>query len=421
MEKEINFAIGFITGRPNVCKIINHYYKYILEQVKELDEKVNFTVYILYDLNYLNSKEEDFYKINPEVHKYMTIKYLTPEYVMQEKKIVMEKHNLTQEEASLLIGTGYAKARNSILYQALSDGIDYLLFWDDDEYPLACIQNKDEKLTWLDQDNILMHLKYIENADITFGHRCGYTSIFPYIDQEKTDERSIKAYVEAVKNEFTNWEKVKSQLSRNNGTSFAEQEIAKGKGVYEITAKKGDYKWILGSPLCINLNHLNAIPAFYNPEGTRGEDTFFSLCLNNTKVVSVPVYHFHDPFLKYTNILKGGEYPTAFEKAEPQDEKTEQRFYQASRGWIKYRPLYLYLTSPKHYEKEMKTTINNLKLGVSEMNKLFPNKDFSILLSDLEQYSSNVEQDAKNFVNTQKIWDKVKNSLQVAEKANWIK
>ena len=25
MEKEINFGIGFITGRPNVCNIINSY------------------------------------------------------------------------------------------------------------------------------------------------------------------------------------------------------------------------------------------------------------------------------------------------------------------------------------------------------------------------------------------------------------
>ena len=29
MEKEINFGIGFVTGRSNVCKVINSYYEQI--------------------------------------------------------------------------------------------------------------------------------------------------------------------------------------------------------------------------------------------------------------------------------------------------------------------------------------------------------------------------------------------------------
>ena len=37
MKKEINFGIGFITGRPNVCRIINSYYKHLVEQVQDID------------------------------------------------------------------------------------------------------------------------------------------------------------------------------------------------------------------------------------------------------------------------------------------------------------------------------------------------------------------------------------------------
>ena len=33
MEKEINFGIGLVTGRSNVCDIVNNYYKDMLEQV----------------------------------------------------------------------------------------------------------------------------------------------------------------------------------------------------------------------------------------------------------------------------------------------------------------------------------------------------------------------------------------------------
>ena len=34
MEKEINFGIGFVTGRSNVCKVINSYYEQIVEQTE---------------------------------------------------------------------------------------------------------------------------------------------------------------------------------------------------------------------------------------------------------------------------------------------------------------------------------------------------------------------------------------------------
>ena len=67
MNKEINFGIGFVTGRSNVCKVINSYYNYVLEQLEEYDGKVNLTFYILYDLSYQHAKRTDFYGIIPEI------------------------------------------------------------------------------------------------------------------------------------------------------------------------------------------------------------------------------------------------------------------------------------------------------------------------------------------------------------------
>ena len=77
MKKEINFGIGFITGRSNICKIVNSYYEYLTEQVKDLDIKVNFVIFILFDLTYQFTTRIDFYGILPEVYKHMTIKYIT--------------------------------------------------------------------------------------------------------------------------------------------------------------------------------------------------------------------------------------------------------------------------------------------------------------------------------------------------------
>ena len=141
MKKEINFGIGFITGRPNVCRIINSYYKHLVEQVQDMDVKVNFTVFILFDLGYQFTTRTDFYGILPDVYKYMRIKYITPEEIDEEKKILMSKYGLTKNEADLFIGKGYAKARNMILYTALRKKMDYLLFWDDDEYPVATLKD----------------------------------------------------------------------------------------------------------------------------------------------------------------------------------------------------------------------------------------------------------------------------------------
>ena len=63
MKNEINFGIGFVTGRSNVCNIINTYYKNILEQKQRDHRKIAVTIYVLYDLTYQNLKREEFYNI----------------------------------------------------------------------------------------------------------------------------------------------------------------------------------------------------------------------------------------------------------------------------------------------------------------------------------------------------------------------
>ena len=69
MEDSIEFGIGFLAGRPNVCRIINSYYKDILNQIKLYKKKVNITIFILYDLEYQFSDRSYFYNILPEVYE----------------------------------------------------------------------------------------------------------------------------------------------------------------------------------------------------------------------------------------------------------------------------------------------------------------------------------------------------------------
>ena len=55
MNDTIEFGIGFVTGRPNVCKIINSYYKNMIEQLEKSEKKVNLTIFMLYESTFICS------------------------------------------------------------------------------------------------------------------------------------------------------------------------------------------------------------------------------------------------------------------------------------------------------------------------------------------------------------------------------
>ena len=69
MEKEINFGFGFVTGRANVCNIINNYYEDMLEQVSRYGKKVKITIFVLFDSAYQQTPREEFYNIQTPVYK----------------------------------------------------------------------------------------------------------------------------------------------------------------------------------------------------------------------------------------------------------------------------------------------------------------------------------------------------------------
>jgi len=408
MENTIQFGLGFVTGRPNVCKVINSTYEQLIEQFNNTKTKIELTIFILFDLGYQYTTRVDFYGLMPNVYKDIKIKYITPEDIEEMKKRIVGKGILSKEETNLFFGHGHAKGRNTLMYYALLRKMDYLLFWDDDEYPVACIKNNETKeITWKKQDNISKHFEYIPNADVTIGYHCGYISPIPYVElNQDVDETLFRNYIEAISNDIISWDSIRDKFVKDNGITYAENDLADGKGAYEIQMENAG-KWVAGSTLCLNLNHIDKIPAFYNPEGARGEDTFFSTKLQDTKVIKVPVYHFHDGFLKYTNILRG-KYPKTLRKIKVEDEQIAKRFIQASRGWIKYKPLLLYVTDKEKYKEKINQIYQKLQEGIPEINKLFENEDCNILLEDLKQYDKNVKKHYEEYLKTNEIWNKLK-------------
>ena len=417
MKDSINFGIGFITGRPNVCRIINSYAKYLSEQVQDLDFKVNITVFVLFDLGYQFTTRTDFYGILPETYKYVNIKYITPEQIEEDKKILQSKYDLTEEDTNLFIGKGYGKARNAILYHALKKKIDYLLFWDDDEYPLAAMK-KGSELFWKKQPTIREHIKNIKNADVTCGRRCGVMSPIPYIEYTKDfKEEDYKRFIDGISNEAIYWEAVQSTRKKDAFLGYAdEKDVLNDETIKEISNGE-KAPMILGSNLCLNLKHLDKIAAFYNPPNARGEDTFFSTALfeKGTKVLSIPVYHFHDGFLKFTRLMQG-IYPKNPLKVNLEDASVEQRFYKACIGWMRYKPLYFYIVQRDEYSKIIKKSCDDLDKSVDKLSKQFETCDFRNLLPELDVYDKTVKTHYDEYVRVNEIWDKLKFNIATGKK-----
>ena len=408
--RNLNIAIGFVTGRPNVCNIINTYYEYVKKQMQSFYKFTNISFYILYDLDYQDAKKEDFYNLKPEIfeEENIKVKYITPEDVAELKQKMMDKYKLTTENVNAIIGNGHAKGRNTVMYSAYCDNMDYLLFWDDDEYPVACLKNEDGTINWQMQDNVLKHIETMEkyNADVTIGYHCGYISPIPYMNFENEEnEQAINHFIKAISNEIVTWESIKEKYEKSNGVTFAENSILNGEP-YELLSEDGN-KFVAGSTLCINLNHIEKIPAFYNPVNARGEDTFFSLNLAEAKVMKVPVYHFHDGFLKYRQIMSN-KFPKTLRLIRHSEDTVEKRFYKACLGWIKYKPLLVYILEKDKYRDIINDVYNRLEKSIPKINSLYPNYDFRQITEALKTYDQNVENDYNSYIEVNNIWNELK-------------
>ena len=124
MDETIKIAIGFVTGRPNVCKVINNMYDEMLEQLKDLNPNIKLTIFILFDLSYQKTTRVDFYSILPQVYKNIKVRYITPEDIEEEKKKLIGRYEFTKKEVDLILGHGHAKGRNTLLYYATKSRYD---------------------------------------------------------------------------------------------------------------------------------------------------------------------------------------------------------------------------------------------------------------------------------------------------------
>ncbi len=402
-----NVGIGFATGRKNFQNVLKAYINNWLEYGLINEQSIRLHLFIAYDLKYQNTQIEDYRNIEPSLKEMLaSITYIGEQKTKEEAEILIARGLVNEKEAGLVFGEGYAKKRNSILYFAIKSKMDKLIFLDDDEYPVAVFKSPKEQIFWMGQSIVGTHLKFNSKADITHGHHCGYISPIPRIVFNDTlSEVDFRLFIETISNDIISWEKIKESIIENNGITYASEDIITNPATKEVAEING-MKFISGANICFNLKKNSKIPPFYNPPGARGEDTFMSTCLSELKVLKVPCYAFHDGFSTCGNILNG-VLPVHFSPVHGNTEFEKNRFIRAALGWIRYKPLLLYITQKENYPALIEQIKRNLLQTLPKLCGYFKTNKFEQLLAELKYYDKNVQRHFTAFEETKKVWTKI--------------
>ncbi|OYO96865.1 hypothetical protein CG709_12065, partial [Lachnotalea glycerini] len=168
-------------------------------------------------------------------------------------------------------------------------------------------------------------------------------------------------FINTISNDILNWESIK-KIMKNGGVTYADTQVLIKKEATEVK-ETNHCKFISGANLCINLTKPDRTFAFYNPPGARGEDTFLSTLLSDRVVTRIPCYTFHDGFSAYQHLLDG-TLPIKLNSITANSDQIISRFYHACIGWIRYKPLLLYITNPSDYEsiiEDMRKKLPNIQ------------------------------------------------------------
>lgn len=404
-SKEISVGIGFATGRKSFQKVLKNYIYNWRESGLTDKESVKLNLLVAYDLKYSKTKSTDYTKVDKKLTDLIDDTYFLGVSEKQaEIDYLIGENVINDKEAQLLFGSGYAAQRNIVLYTAIKNNMDYLTFFDDDEYPLAVTKTRYTAI-WGGQHVLSTHLKNIKNADITNGHHCGYISPIPQIEfNDVMTENDFRLFIESISNDIINWDNIRN-IVNNGGVTYADVKVLTTAPAFEVE-EVNSTKFISGSNLCINLTDPTRVSPFYNPPGARGEDTFLSTCLSERKVMRVPCYTFHDGFSTYSHIMDG-VLPIHLKPITADSEQNINRFYHACIGWIRYKPLLLYITQREQYEERIEEMRLKLAKTMPKICAYFGREDFFNISVELKRYNRNVKKHYQDFIETQSSWTKI--------------
>jgi len=211
-------------------------------------------------------------------------------------------------------------------------------------------------------------------------------------------------FIEAISNDIINWDSIR-KLMQSGGVTYASTDVLKAQQSNEVP-EIDHCKFISGANLCINLTDPYRSFPFFNPPGARGEDAFLSTMLHERKVERIPCYAFHDGFSIYKNILSG-VLPIKLAPITTESQAVVNRFLSACVGWVRYKPLLLYITHPDSYAEKIEHMQETLDRVLPKLAEYFDNDGFLNIAVELEKYKRNVPKHFYQFRLAQKTWVKI--------------
>lgn len=407
----VKLGIGFATGRKSFKKVLTSYVNMWEMSKKNLpdDLDIELNLFVAYDTSYKGHESTDFTNLSQKVvNEFNKIVFIGEKNILHSLELLSLSGKFTDAELKAVFGNGYAGKRNLVLLSALENHMDYLIFLDDDEYPMA-LMDDGGICDWRGQEVLKTHIQEILDADFTHGYHCGYISPIPQMKFDNTlSEETFKKFITSISNDIINWENIKDLMS-TKGITYASKDIM-GKKLVTDVPYVGGCKFISGSNLCINLRDPFKILSFFNPPKARGEDTFLSTMLKDRVVKKVPCYTFHDGFATYNQLLEGA-LPIHLKGISAESEKVRIRFRQACFGWVRYKPLLTYIVNKENFH----STIANMRMDLEEtlpsISKYFQDDKFMLILNDLDKYYRDTEKHYELFTLNQKTWNKVIKSI----------
>lgn len=409
MDQHIKVAIGFATGRRSFQNVLRAYL-FHLEESHILDGgRVGLNLFVAFDPVYEGTVRADYEQVEPRVRRlFDEVFFYSPEDIAAETERLVAKGAAPREEAALLLGNGYAAQRNMILYQAMRRGMDYLIFFDDDEYPMAVTNSNSSGVAlWSGQQVIEAHIKYLQFSDLTNGYHCGYVSPMPSLDLDGIlDGETFRRFVSAMSSDVLKWDQV-LEIMGNGGITYADKAVLTANAPVLVEEALGA-KFITGGNLGLNLTDRAKVVPFYNPPGARGEDSFLSTCLSAHTVKRIPAYTFHDGFAMYSNLLRG-VLPTNLKAVTLYDSRAvAQRFLRACIGWVRYKPLYTRITQPQDWTAVLAEAETDLEETLPKVCAYFNDQSFAAILDQLRSYIRDVDQHLAQFERVQALWERLK-------------
>jgi len=402
-------GVGFATGRKNFQHVLKNYILNWKESGLIENDDIEINVYVAYDLTYKGTRKSDYTSIPEEIKSMIQETHFFGEEEIAAAKEELVGRGITDiSGASLLFGNGYAAQRNLILFNAIRDNMDCLLFIDDDDYPFAVTRNRYVAI-WSGQQVLKKHIENIQGSDITCGYHCGYISPIPtasFIDDAET--QIFKTLIEALSNDIVNWNSLR-EVMNNGGVTYADTKILVENEPVDVP-EINRAKFISGSNLCINLTDPRRVFPFYNPPGARGEDTFLSTCLSERRVLRIPCYTFHDGFSVYENLLSG-VLPTQLSRVDPTKEQNIQRFLSACIGWARYKPLLLYITQPESYREKINEAQSELSAALPYVCNYFKMREFLDVQKEMLAYDAYVSIHCDAFHKTKELWAELMDNI----------